>query len=47
MLKEVLKHVKTVAIGGHVRPDGDCVGSCLGSVSYTHLDVYKRQRQSF
>ena len=34
MLKEVLKHVKTVAIGGHVRPDGDCVGSCLGLYQY-------------
>ena len=20
----------TIAIGGHVRPDGDCVGSCMG-----------------
>lgn len=34
MLKEVLKHVKTVAIGGHVRPDGDCTGSCLGLYQY-------------
>ena len=53
---------QTVAIAGHTRPDGDCVGSCMGlynyirenypdisvdvylePVSYTHLDVYKRQ----
>ncbi len=22
--------IKTVAISGHIRPDGDCIGSCLG-----------------
>ena len=21
---------KTIGISGHIRPDGDCVGSCLG-----------------
>lgn len=26
--------VKTVAIAGHVRPDGDCVGSCLATYNY-------------
>lgn len=25
---------KTIAIGGHVRPDGDCVGSCMGLYGY-------------
>lgn len=29
-----LKGVKTVAILGHVRPDGDCVGSCLAVYNY-------------
>lgn len=29
-----LEGVSTVAIGGHVRPDGDCVGSCLGMYQY-------------
>lgn len=29
-----LKGVKTVAIAGHVRPDGDCVGSCMGLYLY-------------
>ena len=23
-----------VAIGGHIRPDGDCVGSCLATYNY-------------
>ena len=24
----------TIAIGGHVRPDGDCVGSCMALYLY-------------
>lgn len=34
MLTEMLKSAETIAIGGHVRPDGDCVGSCLGLYLY-------------
>ena len=26
-LSEILQDTKTVAISGHIRPDGDCVGS--------------------
>ncbi len=33
-LDDVLAGAKTVAIGGHVRPDGDCVGSCLAVYNY-------------
>ncbi len=33
-LKKELKDVKYVAILGHIRPDGDCVGSCLGLYNY-------------
>ena len=29
-----LKNAKTVAIAGHVKPDGDCVGSCLATYNY-------------
>lgn len=29
-----LENVKTVAILGHVRPDGDCIGSCLATYNY-------------
>ena len=25
---------KTVGISGHVRPDGDCIGSCLALYTY-------------
>ncbi|MDD6572642.1 MAG: bifunctional oligoribonuclease/PAP phosphatase NrnA [Thermoflexaceae bacterium] len=31
---ERLKNIKTAAITGHVRPDGDCVGSTLGFYNY-------------
>ena len=34
ILAEALNGVKTVAIGGHVRPDGDCVGACSGLYHY-------------
>lgn len=34
MLKNALGKARTVAIGGHVRPDGDCVGSCMGLYQY-------------
>lgn len=33
-LLDEITAVKTIAIGGHVRPDGDCVGSCMGLYSY-------------
>ena len=43
----VLEGVKTAAIAGHVRPDGDCVGSCMGMYLYLkkhypqiQVDVY-------
>lgn len=42
-----LKDVKTVAISGHMRPDGDCVCSCLALYHYlkkelpeAKIDVY-------
>lgn len=44
MLNRALTKAKTVAIGGHIRPDGDCVGSCMGLYlyikdKYSNLDV--------
>ena len=33
-ISEELENVKTVAISGHIRPDGDCVGSCMGMYLY-------------
>ncbi|MCF0221033.1 MAG: bifunctional oligoribonuclease/PAP phosphatase NrnA [Fibrobacter sp.] len=34
IIDEILGKAKTVAIFGHVRPDGDCVGSTLGIYNY-------------
>lgn len=47
MLNHAIMQAKTVAIGGHIRPDGDCVGSCMGLYQYIknnfegiEVDVY-------
>lgn len=29
-----IKQADTIAVTGHIRPDGDCVGSCLGIYNY-------------
>ena len=29
-----LEKAETVAIAGHIKPDGDCVGSCLATYNY-------------
>lgn len=46
-LIDILQGVKTVGISGHIRPDGDCIGSCLAIYNYIdkcfpdiHLDLY-------
>lgn len=46
-LRNELKGAQTVAISGHVRPDGDCIGSCMGLYNYIRknypdieVDVY-------
>ena len=33
-IEDYLKGVKKIGIGGHTRPDGDCVGSCMGLYTY-------------
>ncbi len=33
-LDEILQGIESVAIGGHVRPDGDCISSCLATYNY-------------
>ena len=47
ILNKMLMGAGSVAIGGHARPDGDCVGSCLGLYQYIRenckdkrVDVY-------
>ncbi len=33
-IDDYLSDVRTVGITGHIRPDGDCLGSCLGLYNY-------------
>ncbi len=47
MIDQILGDAKTIAVGGHVRPDGDCVGSCMALAEYIRkwyptcqVDVY-------
>lgn len=47
MLNKILDGAKSIAVGGHVRPDGDCVGSCMAIAGYIRdnygdkeVDVY-------
>lgn len=49
-LENELINIKSVAITGHVRPDGDCVGSVMGLYNYIknnypeiHVDAYLEQ----
>ena len=38
ILEQMLEGTKSVAILGHVRPDGDCLGSALGLYNYLRLN---------
>lgn len=40
MLGRIVSVAGSIAIGGHVRPDGDCVGSCMGLYRYI-MDNYE------
>lgn len=43
MFSSMIHKAETIAIGGHVRPDGDCVGSCLGLYHYL-TDCYPQKK---
>lgn len=52
-IREVLSDVKTLAIAGHTRPDGDCVGTCMALYLYVkkyfpdiQADVYLENPKS-
>ncbi len=50
-LSEEIRGARTIGIGGHIRPDGDCVGSCMALYLYlkkcvgadTEVSVYLEQ----
>ena len=33
-INDIIGNAKTVGIAGHIRPDGDCVGSCMALYNY-------------
>lgn len=41
-LDEFLEKAHTIGIGGHIHPDGDCVGSCLAT--YNYIKTYYPQK---
>ena len=41
-----IENAGTIGITGHTRPDGDCVGSCLGMYSYI-LNRYNKKAEIF
>ncbi|MCH5252350.1 MAG: bifunctional oligoribonuclease/PAP phosphatase NrnA [Lachnospiraceae bacterium] len=44
-LMNAVEKADTIAIGGHTRPDGDCIGSCMGLYSYI-TTVYPNKKVS-
>lgn len=43
MLNKILEQAEKIAIGGHIRPDGDCVGSCMGMYLYLKENFPEKQ----
>ena len=43
MLFEAVKKANTIAISGHIRPDGDCVGSCMGLCLYLKKEYPEKE----
>jgi phosphoesterase RecJ-like protein len=41
-LEEKLQGITSVGISGHVRPDGDCVGSTLGLYNYIIKKTFQK-----
>ena len=46
-LNKILEPAKTIAIGGHVRPDGDCVGSCMAMYQYIQNNYQDKEVDVF
>ena len=42
-LMKAIENAGTIAIAGHLRPDGDCVGSCMGLYGYIR-DNYPKKK---
>ncbi len=49
-IADIINDASTIAISGHIRPDGDCIGSCMGLYNYLKenhpnldVDVYLQE----
>ncbi|HIU01749.1 MAG TPA: bifunctional oligoribonuclease/PAP phosphatase NrnA [Candidatus Onthocola gallistercoris] len=47
LLLDALKEARTIAITGHTRPDGDCVGSCMGLYHYIRDNYPEKKTDIF
>ena len=46
-IREICKDAERIGISGHIRPDGDCVGSCLGLSLYLKKLFPKKEVKVF
>ncbi len=46
-IREICKDAERIGISGHIRPDGDCVGSCLGLYLYLKKLFPKKEIKVF
>lgn len=44
---EEVKGAKTIGIGGHIRPDGDCVGACMALYLYLKKEFPEKKVELF
>lgn len=43
ILLDEIEKAQSIAIGGHIRPDGDCIGSCMGLYYYLSDNAPERR----
>ena len=46
-LLEECKGAGRIGISGHIRPDGDCIGSCMGLYLYLKKELPQAEVQVF
>ncbi|MGN8772516.1 DHH family phosphoesterase [Candidatus Weimeria sp. HCP3S3_B5] len=46
-LEDYLDGVRTIAVSGHIRPDGDCIGSVLGIYNYIRTNYREIQIKAY
>ncbi len=46
-LEDYLEGVRTIAVSGHIRPDGDCIGSVLGIYNYIRTNYREIQIKAY